>query len=358
MKPHSINNIKNHRCILLLIPLFFLLLWSCGGLNGDDKVAKEDRFHMLLSYMETEKDYIHSEDIPFFISAPELYELLDSNVLVMDLRDSSSFNALHIPGAVNVPIHELLSYMEHTIHAPSFDRIVLTCGNGFHSVMGTLGLKYLGYDNVYPLRLGLSSWDESIANDYWLNALSSHLTGKLSQESSPPKSPPGSYPVLMTSDTAGYQIMRQRIDHVFSGDFTQYFTDVEELIHHPDSYYVISYWPEERFSAGHLPGSHRYQPKQSLRSEEHLSTLPIDKPVVIQCYSGNHASFAAFYLRLLGYDARPQTYGANAFIHDIMKAEEPPRRFFNPDKDIFNFPVDGESVKSSPSPKDLISRES
>jgi rhodanese-related sulfurtransferase len=64
-----------------------------------------------------------------------------------------------------------------------------------------------------------------------------------------------------------------------------------------------------------------------------MKTLPTNQTIVVYCYTGQTSSFVAAYLRLLGYDAKSLSFGANAMIYDTM-----PGTKFVPATEIKGYP--------------------
>ncbi len=62
------------------------------------------------------------------------------------------------------------------------------------------------------------------------------------------------------------------------------------------------------YANGHIPGAVN-MPGGSIFAAENLAKLPKDKPIVLNCYSGQTASQATAALRMLGYDAYNLLYG-------------------------------------------------
>lgn len=62
------------------------------------------------------------------------------------------------------------------------------------------------------------------------------------------------------------------------------------------------------YEKGHIPGAVN-MPGGSLFTAENLAKLPKDKPIVLNCYSGQTASQATAALRMMGYDAYNLLYG-------------------------------------------------
>ncbi len=62
------------------------------------------------------------------------------------------------------------------------------------------------------------------------------------------------------------------------------------------------------YAKGHIPGAIN-MPGTSLFTAENLAKLPKDKPIVVNCYSGQTASQTVAALRMMGYDAYNLLYG-------------------------------------------------
>lgn len=322
----------------LILISFFCFLVACHSTDEMDADVAVNGFDTLISYMESEADFVNAPDTPFLISAPEIYSNLQNNYLVIDIRSSEEYEKARIKGSVHVLPKDVIPFLENDIHAPGFEKIALVCNGGHESAYVAMAARYLGYSNVYPIRNGLSSWDYSIAREHRLKNISdSQIDNLVTTEFQ--MNPAGEFPVIKTTRSDGYEILRDRIIEILSDDITDRFITIDDVMDDRESYYLISYWPESRYNRGHLPGAIRYQPKNALRSDKSLNTLPLDMPIVIQCFMGTHSNFVTLYLNILGYDAKSMVYGANSFMYSIMKEEESPGRHFAEEKDIFHYPM-------------------
>lgn len=324
---------KQYTILIIILAIIFV---SCGN-QKKTPVEKYDGFDKLVEYMETNGDLVNSKDFPFFVSAPEVYNGLKSNYLVIDLRMSHDYDSGHIANSVNVRPDSLVKYFTNSINANAFDTIVFVCNSGHASAFCATGIRYLGFNNVFPMKYGLSAWDSVIASNYRLKNISDMLIDEL-DTTNIAKNAASKFPVLLTEYTEPYDILKYRLETVLSENIGENFVSINELIKNPGSYYIISYWPEEIYKNGHLPGSVNYEPKKSLKKSEFLNTLPTDKTIIVDCYGGNHSSFVIMYLRLLGYDAKNIIGGANSYMYSIISEQGIPGRFFSKD-DIYNFPL-------------------
>ena len=57
---------------------------------------------MLIDQLREQGDYVNSRQFPSMIKAPTVYEELEGNIHLIDLRREEFFNKGHIKGAVNV----------------------------------------------------------------------------------------------------------------------------------------------------------------------------------------------------------------------------------------------------------------
>jgi rhodanese-related sulfurtransferase len=305
-----------------LIMSFTILLFACGEMEPtpQNQLSPEAAFDSLITYIERNGDIINGPDIPAMITAPELYYLIDSNIYIIDTRTSEEFANAHIPGSVNVPFTQLLNYFENKIDPNSFKDIILVCNAGQTASYATSILRLLGYNNVYALKWGFSSWHKQTAEKRWIPRVSNKYSELLERDSNI-KNGPGEFPTIQTDETFGYTILRERAHMLFSQGFNPVTVTPDTLFHPDNNFYIINYWPVQLYNIGHIPRAIQYQPKNSLKRNNHLNTLPTDKPIVVYCYTGQHGSFVTAYLRILGYDARTLTFGANGFMHEVMVQE-------------------------------------
>jgi len=324
----------------LFIFLFtgILSFYSCNTSQDETHKLSHNAAEQLLNYLEENGNYVNSDNIPSLIDATKLYESLDDNILVIDLRTQDQYTKGHVKGALNIAADSILFFFENIIEPNSFDKIIMVCEIGSRSAYVTGLLRLLGYDNVFSLRFGLSSWSKNIANNKWLYNLSSALEGQLETQSNP-KPEKGELPLLSTLKEHPYDILKERVSLLLKEDISKTFVSLEDISHDYKAFYLINYWPLNLYEQGHLPGAVQYTPKKAFHSTEDLLTIPTNKPVIVYCFTGQHSSFAVAFLRVLGYDAYSMRYGTNAFIYETMKATQRASRVFS-EEHIKDFPLD------------------
>lgn len=314
---------KMNKKVYFLPIIFLAILFANTGCSGDnpkhkktieDVKANINESESLINFLEQSGNIISEKRIPTLISADKVKANL-SKFFVIDIRKHKDYVAGHIDGAVNVEVKNLVDYMKTQVPAGTYEKVVLVCYSGHKASFATMGLQLLGYKNVYSMKWGMSSWDKNVAAKKWLKHPSDKYSSKLEKNSNP-KGAKTKLPEIKTGKTVAYDILEERVKAIFNKlDFK---IGIDKLMENPSDYYIINYWPDYNYNKGHLPGAIQYDPKLSLLKNSDLLTLPTDKKVLVYDYTGQHASFVAAYLQILGYDAYTLTYGANSFMHSKL----------------------------------------
>jgi len=337
--------------VIILISLFAVSVTSCGNQSKKEKEQKQEtkksvnEFDKLLSHIENTGDFINSKRVPSMISPTVVKNNLDKNIHIIDIRKPADFNQGHIPGAVNLGMNQLLDYFKNDINPNSFSHIIMVCYTGQSAGFATSILQLLGYDNVYDMKWGMSSWDENTAEKKWLKNISNEYADQLEMTSNS-KNEPTAFPDLNTGKTVGLEILQQRAEELLSEGFKPFTVKADELFNNGDNYYIVNYWPEKKYNKGHIPGAIQYDPKKSLGRATHLNTLPTDETVVPYCFTGQHSAFVTAYLNMIGYDAKSLVYGANSFMNGEMQERGAKKwHAFTPQR-INNYALKTSSAKS------------
>lgn len=313
--------------------LAFVLMIACSGgqkkaeqteasvKETTPKVEVNAEAKLLLKTLNEMGDYANSRDFPSLIKPSSVYEELDGNIHIIDLRNESAFNDGHISGAVRVVFSDLPVYLTNDIKPFEYDKIVVVCYSGQISSYATSLLRLAGYGNVYAMRWGMSGWNKHFAEDAWLANISSDFQDQLVTEDSEP-APIADLPKLNTGKTNGDELLQQRVDSLFAAGYSDAMVRADDVFGDPGRYYTINYDRKDKYESGHIPGAIRYKPGQTLGIVSEMQTIPTDEEVVLYCNTGHNSSFATAYLRLFGYDAKTLIFGNNAFMYDKMKEEE------------------------------------
>ena len=320
--------------ILKLLGVFLLAgLFACSGNQNKTqqeatpvqsgnvpKVEINDEAKALLKTLNEMGDYANSRNFPSMIKASSVYDELDSNILVIDLRSKEAFADGHIRNAVNVAFTDLPSYFESEINPAGYNKIVLACYAGQIASYATSLLRLAGYNNVFAMKWGMGSWNKHFS-DEWFDAVSSDHQDDLELTENE-KAPDADFPKMNTGKTSGEQILKARIDLLFAQGYKDVLISAEKVFEDPSEYYVINYDRKDKYDSGHIPGAVRYKPGATLGIVSEMQSIPADKNVVVYCNTGQNSGFATAYLRLFGYHARSLTYGNNSFMYNKMKEQQ------------------------------------
>lgn len=327
------KNINKYFSLLLVI---VLLSFFGGCKEKSTEPEKINEAQVLLEYLEgTDGGYINSVSCPAIISASDVYSYVQNNpskIYIIDIRDSATYiNKGHIAGAHRVDIPKVLDHIK-TLNTANYEKIVITCYTGQSAGYVTALLRLMGYNNVFSLKYGMSSWHQVFAENYWLANIGNSRAGQFTTQATP-KNQPGNLPTLNTGKKTGAEILEVRVKELLSAGWDPAKISHSSLFANLTSYYIVNYWPVDHYNQGHIPGAVQYTPKSDLKSSTYLKTLPTDKQIVVYCYTGQNSAQVVAFLRVLGYDAKSLIYGANAMIYDQM-----PGTKFNPQNDIMNYP--------------------
>ena len=96
------------------------------------------------------------------ITQEEAKDMMDAgDVIVLDVREQSEFDAGHIPGAVLLPVGTITKDTAAAV-IPEMDAVVLVyCRSGNRSKTASKALVNLGYTNIYEFG-GINTWPYDI----------------------------------------------------------------------------------------------------------------------------------------------------------------------------------------------------
>lgn len=92
------------------------------------------------------------------ITQEDAKRMMDSQeVIILDVREQEEYDAVHIPGAVLLPVGTIDEAAAAAV-IPELDSVVLVyCRSGNRSKTASSALAELGYTNIYEFG-GISTW--------------------------------------------------------------------------------------------------------------------------------------------------------------------------------------------------------
>ena len=302
-----------------LIALFIsasVMLSSFANTNNPN-VNPPDEFETLVEYLEANVNFLQ-EELPLVMADEVRKNLKNAAYHVIDIRSDSWFEYGHIKNAANVKAADLLNYFENTISPSDYEKIVLVCYSGQSAAYFSSLLRIAGYDNVYSMKWGMSSWREDFAENSWLKNIKNEFADKL-ETTENIKPEVGEHPTLSTGKIEAKEILKARLAELFAKPYKEFIVKSPEVFETPENYFVVNYCgSKENYTNGHVPGAIQYKPGESLLSTSDLYTLPTDKRVLVYETTGQKAAYVIAYLNVLGYKTGNLAYGQNSFMNDML----------------------------------------
>ncbi len=305
----------------LKITALFLILFvfACKKETAEPAINEAE---VLVQYLESaesplKKDYV-ATDLPAIIGATEVKTLnLTNQVYIIDIRSAADFATGHIANAHNVLVADVLTHIKGVNLTP-YTKVAIVCYTGQTAGYVASLLRLIGYDKVYSMKWGMSSWNTAFAGKWNTAIASGNSYATQFVSTATPKAAKTALPKLATGETVSLKILENRVNALLTEGFTPASVTSGTVFTNLTGYYIVNYWTEAQYTTpGHIPGAIQYTPKESLKFAVDLTTLPADKPVAVYCFTGQTSAHLVAYLRLLGYDAKSILYGANGMIYDL-----------------------------------------
>jgi rhodanese-related sulfurtransferase len=84
--------------------------------------------------------------------------LKETDLVLIDVRETSEYILGHIDGALNIPLRTLVQNLEQV---PKDKPVMLYCSSGYRTGMGVMALRLLGYDNVEGFPPSYNGWQKA-----------------------------------------------------------------------------------------------------------------------------------------------------------------------------------------------------
>lgn len=81
-----------------------------------------------------------------------------ANVVLLDVREQSEYDAGHIPGVTHIPMGEVV---DRLAEIPQDKTVIVTCRSGNRSGKVTDFLRQQGYEQVYNMQGGILAWEQA-----------------------------------------------------------------------------------------------------------------------------------------------------------------------------------------------------
>lgn len=336
------ENCKNTIVICLISALFLLV--SCVKNTNDYSESEIIKEGTLVTKTKAEKlaevvfKTVGDEcgiAAPKIISAAELFQSLNENILVIDIRNAKDFANGHIENSKNLKMSELMDYAQvNGLHY--YEKVIMVCYTGQTASFSSAILQMLGNDNVHILEWGMCGWNKKF-NVKWNKSISDDGVDNLVTKEYP-KHEVSALPEIESRSSSGEEILKSRARAMLKSSFGKSAITFEtaEGLAITKKAYVICCQCDSTYKKGHIVNSVLYNQKKAFDIKTDLLTLPRDKTIVVYSDKSLKSAFITVYLKMLGYKAKTLKYGANCFMNSKLRETE---AGFSQDK-IIDYPYE------------------
>jgi LPXTG-motif cell wall-anchored protein len=247
------------------------------------------------------------------IKADELFEILNdgdasNDPFIIDARKAEDYGLGHVPGAVNMGAGATFT-ADKLASIPKDKDVVVYCYTGQTSSQMASALNMLGY-NAKSMLFGFPAWAN--VEGVSVAAFNPEVNGNDYKVSTEAVEASGSYalpaPLAGTVAGAAEAYFSQGTKNIAANALFENLNDGDAS----NDPYIIDLRKAEDYAAGHIPGAVNMDAK-TLFTAANLATIPADKPVVVNCYTGQTSSQVTSALNMLGYDASNLLFGFPAW---------------------------------------------
>ena len=196
--------------------------------------------------------------------------------MIIDVRETSDYEAGHIPNAVSIPIRTLA---DHVDQIPMDSPVIVYCASGYRAAMSTIALRSLGYENVRAFGGSYKAWtaaERDVSTD---------------PVELPEGTPKAIAPELLDA-VAGYLgPMPEGYLNVKDVELMQAAMDTGA--------YVVDVREVGEYEEGHIPGAVNVPLRTIIDGS---ADFPTDRQIVVYCKSGYRAAMANAALGIAGFD--------------------------------------------------------
>ncbi len=139
---------------ILLVALGFLLVL----LPGAGQYSFTSNVPSLVASVVNENPYFSVDEVARLVNDE------DSTIQLIDLRETSEFDAFNIPGALNIPFKSFFDSRPETWLYNKSARYIFYSNDDINSSYALVLAQGLGYPNCYVMKGGLNEWFEKVMN--------------------------------------------------------------------------------------------------------------------------------------------------------------------------------------------------
>ncbi len=229
----------------------------------------------------------------YTIKTPDFFAKIDAGeeMLILDIRQADAYAEGHVKGAVNVPFG--MTVAEKLANIPDDVQLYVYCYTGQTASQTTALLNVAG------------KFATNVQGGYNNGISATEGFDKYVTTEAGPELTTDTYavdPDVQAAITAYYTDMVSKAGTTFANNNFAPDSLKEVIDAEMDDYFIYSVRQAVDFEAGHIQGAVN-NPFGAGMEQNFAAQLPMDKKIIVYCYTGQTASQTTAILRLLGYDA-------------------------------------------------------
>ncbi|MFZ5641834.1 MAG: rhodanese-like domain-containing protein [Bacillota bacterium] len=229
------------------------------------------------------------------VNAEDIYSKVvngtDTSYFLLSIQKPEDYAKGHVKGAINIPFAKVAKE-ENLKKLPKDKKIVVICYTGHTASYTAMLLNQLGYE-AYAMKFGTMGWNDTTAGMGTVKPYTKSL----------------GYPVEESNDFAAIRAAADKYLSAGKAPTVSPEDIYSKVVQGGDKgYFLVSLQSAEDYAKGHVKGAINI-PYKLIAKKENLAKLPKDKKIVLICYTGHTASYAAMFLNELGYEAYAMKFG-------------------------------------------------
>ena len=198
-----------------------------------------------------------------------------------DTRPPAEYSKMRVPGSICLPNGELV-HRHDAVRQDTSKPILITCAGRTRGIIGAVGLKLAGIDNVYALENGTQGWA---------------LAGEALERGNKPEPYPDLSPAEAAASAARAEnfAARENIRFIDAAGFARLASDQNRTL------YLFDVRSADEFAAGHVEGAVHALGVQLVQSTDQWVGVR-NARIVLADDTGMRAALAAYWLARLGYE--------------------------------------------------------
>lgn len=284
--------------LVLTIALMTSTFAACGGQEAEAPAPAPE---------EVESTVVEDAAMGYFANLPEnrnMIEMADlmtkidagEEMFILDVRSLEDYDKGHLKGAVNLPFAST-AIAENLEFIPDDVPVFVYCYTGQTANQVTAVLNVAGKP-VTNIKGGfLRGITVTEGHEAYLDMVSVPVPADTYAVDEELKAAVADYFDVLVSyngtPTANQNIAVEAVKEIIDSE--------------SDEYFILSVRQAEDFAKGHLPGAVNIPYGTGM--QDSFADLPMDKKIIVYCYTGQTASQTVGILRLLGYEAYNMSFG-------------------------------------------------